>query len=198
MMTTTLTPTQHDLLTAPVRETLASLHRAFEPRLLELLGGRAERADRIRMGEDLSFPPETEALRVDDTWRVRPAPADLARRSVELAGPATTAPQARVARSCGADTWVADLEDALVSTWERLVAAHRAIGDYVRHAGPDLPTLIVRPRGLHLQEDHVRGRRRGRRRVAGRHRPVRRTPGQGSARAGQRALPLPAQAGAPR
>lgn len=151
----TTTPSMDALITVPVREILATVHRDLEPRRRVLLRQRQERADRPSAGDDLGPLKEAASLRADETWQVSAAPADLARRTVELAGPAT-AQQARVVLSSGADTWVADLEDALVPTWEQLRGAHRAIGDYVRHTGPDVPTLIVRPRGLHLEEAHLR------------------------------------------
>ncbi|MBW8173350.1 hypothetical protein K0651_09860 [Ornithinimicrobium sp. Arc0846-15] len=104
---------------------------------------------------ELGQGPATIGIRKDDAWRVQPPPADLVTRRVELAAPATFEDAARVAGS-GADVWVADLEDSLVPTWPWLLEAHEAIADYLSEADQgQRPTLMVRPRGLHLDDVHL-------------------------------------------
>ncbi|MCE0486624.1 aldolase/citrate lyase family protein [Ornithinimicrobium sediminis] len=142
------------LLDERVTQVLAELHRTAEPQRQELLRARKDLAHRVTTGAELGQDPVTRDLREDGSWQVAAPPRDLQRRSVELAG-AATADMAAVARTSGADVWVADLEDALVPTWERLTAAHRTLTDWVQDPAGDLPTLVVRPRGLHLDEAHL-------------------------------------------
>lgn len=146
---------------------LAALHeveRATRDRRTELLEARREVARALHAGLELSQPEETRHIREDDSWQVSPPPADLTHRLVELATPAT--PEAtKGALAASTDVWVADLEDMLVPTQSRLRSAHRVIqqvaGTRTGDPSPGIPTLMVRPRGLHLEEAHleVDGRR---------------------------------------
>ena len=142
------------LVTDEVAEVLVGLHRATEPHRQALLQARKDLAHRVAAGGELGQDQSTRGVREDGSWQVAPAPEDLQVRHVELAG-AATADMAAVARTSGADVWVADLEDSLVPTWERLTAAHRTLTDWVTDPAADLPTLVVRPRGLHLDEGHI-------------------------------------------
>ncbi|WP_298751004.1 malate synthase A [uncultured Serinicoccus sp.] len=147
---TLLEETTAELLRQLVAETAASR--------TALLQARKERSRAVRAGAELAPSPETADLREDDSWRVEPPPPDLTYRLVELATPAS-AEHATAAMASRADVWVADLEDMLVPTPARLVAAHRAIEDVAAtrtgDAQPGVPTLMVRPRGLHLPEAHL-------------------------------------------
>lgn len=145
------------LLDETTLEALRTLERETRADLHELIGARKDLSRRIREGAELEVPAEARSTRDDDAWRVRPHPADLSHRLVELATPATPE-HAKGALASGADVWVADLEDMLVPTQSRLVAAQMVIQDVAgtRHGDPEpgVPTLMVRPRGLHLQEAH--------------------------------------------
>ncbi|WP_066642263.1 aldolase/citrate lyase family protein [Serinicoccus hydrothermalis] len=146
------------LLDAEQLATLTDLERALREPRAALLRGRKEQSRRVRGGAELQTRPETAALRADDTWQVRRPPADLTHRRVELAT-AATAEQAKGALASGADVWVADLEDMLVPTSRRLIAAQEVIlevaGTRTGDPDPGVPTLMVRPRGLHLDEAHL-------------------------------------------
>ncbi|AXH94874.1 aldolase/citrate lyase/malate synthase family protein [Ornithinimicrobium avium] len=137
---------------------LDALERATREERHTLLAARKELARRVRDGADLAQLEETRSIREDTTWQVTPPPADLTHRLVELATPAT-AEAAKAAMAVGTDVWVADLEDMLVPTPARLLAAHRVIEEVAAtrtgDAAPRVPTLMVRPRGLHLPEAHV-------------------------------------------
>ena len=63
------------------------LARRFGPRRRDLLAARAARQVRLDGGERPGFLAETREVRAGD-WRVRPAPADLNDRRVEITGPA--------------------------------------------------------------------------------------------------------------
>ncbi len=156
----------HPLLTPEARAFLADVHRRFEGRRRELLARRVERQRRFDAGERPDFLPETAHIRADD-WRVDPIPfPDLADRRVEITGP-TERKMMINALNSGARCFMADLEDATTPTWENvidghqnLVDAHRGTisltqGDTVYELGRAPATLMVRPRGWHLDEAHV-------------------------------------------
>lgn len=134
---------------------LGTLERETRDERAELLQARKDLARRVRAGEDLDLLPATRTIREDPRWRVAPPPVDLTYRLAELATPAT-AEAAKAALAVRADVWVADLEDGLVPTWSRLLAAHRAIGEVIgSRAANERPVLMVRPRGIHLDEAHL-------------------------------------------
>ncbi len=137
---------------------LYDLERATREGRRSLLAARKDLARSVRDGADLDLPEETRAVREDASWRVAAPPADLTHRLVELATPAT-AEAAKAAMAVGTDVWVADLEDMLVPTPDRLLAAHQVIEEVAAtrtgDTSPRVPTLMVRPRGLHLPEAHV-------------------------------------------
>jgi malate synthase len=101
-------------------------------------------------------------------WRVAPAPKDLDDRRVEITGPAE--PKMMInALNSGASVFMADLEDALSPTWSNVVDGQGALMDAVRRTlafksaegksyrlNDTLATLVVRPRGWHLDEGHVK------------------------------------------
>ncbi len=101
-------------------------------------------------------------------WRVAPAPADLVDRRVEITGP-TERKMAINALNSGARVWLADLEDANTPHWSNVIGGQVNLADAVRRTisftGPDgrdyrlrdgdLATIVVRPRGWHLDERHV-------------------------------------------
>ena len=72
------------------------------------------------------------------------------------------------ALNSGASVFMCCLEDALSPTWGNVVAGHAAVRDATRRTlefsspegksytlGEQLATLVVRPRGWHLEERHV-------------------------------------------
>lgn len=137
---------------------LHQLERSTRAERHQLMEARKEVSRAVREGADLQVPTSTAAARQDDSWRVAPPPADLTYRLVELATPASPE-HATAALASGADVWVADLEDMLVPTQARLLAAHRTIEEVAAtrtgDPKPKVPTLMVRPRGLHLVEGHL-------------------------------------------
>ncbi|WP_122261499.1 malate synthase A [Ornithinimicrobium cerasi] len=146
------------LLDADQLAAVESVERAGREERKSLLNARKEQSRAVLAGAELAQPEETRAIREDPHWRVAPPPADLTYRLVELATPAT-AEAAKGVLATGADVWVADLEDMLVPTQRRLETAHRVISDVAAtrtgDARPGVPTLMVRPRGLHLVEAHA-------------------------------------------
>ncbi|MFI6245426.1 malate synthase A [Streptomyces sp. NPDC051016] len=163
-------PRQEEVLTDAALAFVAELHRRFSPRRAELLARRAERRAEIARTSTLDFLPETAAIRADDSWKVAPSPAALNDRRVEITGP-TDRKMTINALNSGARIWLADFEDASAPTWENvvlgqlnLIDAYRRSIDFTDPASgksyalrPDeeLATVVMRPRGWHLNERHV-------------------------------------------
>jgi malate synthase len=153
-----------DVLTSEAIEFLTLLQREFGGEREELLAARKARAQRLREGELPDFLDETRSVREGD-WRVPPAPADLADRRVEITGP-TDRKMVINALNSGAKVFMTDFEDANSPTWENMVDGQRNLseaidrtirleqGEKVYELNDEVATLLVRPRGWHLEERH--------------------------------------------
>ena len=154
------------VLTPPALEFLAGLQREFGGRRLELLRVRDERQARYEAGESPDFLTETKPVREAD-WKVASIPNDLRDRRVEITGP-TDAKMLINALNSGARVFMADFEDANSPTWSNLIEGQANLTDAIerrlRFTSPDgkeyrlndkVATLLVRPRGWHLDERHV-------------------------------------------
>src|SRR5262249_44468406 len=107
----------HAQILAPeALEFLATLHREFNPRRLELLGQRKVRQQALDEGERPHFLPETASVR-ESVWRVPNVPEDLQNRRVEITGPVDRKMVINALNS-GANCFMADFEDAHSPTWE--------------------------------------------------------------------------------
>jgi malate synthase len=148
---------------------VVELDRRFHDRRDELLARRRARRDEIARTGRLDFLPETRSIREGD-WKVAPAPADLIDRRVEITGP-TDPKMAINALNSGAKVWLADLEDSNTPHWRNVVegqvvlqaVARRTLGftspegkTYALRTDAPLATLVVRPRGWHFDERHLR------------------------------------------
>src|SRR5580765_8314462 len=153
------------ILTPEALGFLADLQATFGSRREALLQARRDRQAAIDAGADLDFDPATADLRAA-AWSVPPAPADFDDRRVEITGPAE--PKMMInALNSGARVFMADLEDALSPTWANVVGGQAALREGVRRtlelSTPDktyrlaeqTATLVVRPRGWHLDEAHL-------------------------------------------
>ncbi|EFE66155.1 malate synthase [Streptomyces viridosporus ATCC 14672] len=163
-------PRQDEVLTDTALAFVAELHRRFTPRRDELLARRAERRAEIARTGTLDFLPETAAVRADDSWRVAPTPDALNDRRVEITGP-TDRRMTVNALNSGAKVWLADFEDASAPTWENVVLGQLNLIDahtrnidftdpgtgksYALRPAEELATVVVRPRGWHLDERHL-------------------------------------------
>ena len=162
-----LEPGYRDILTHEALTFLAGLHRRFEKRRQSLLRYRKERQAELDQGALLMFPHETADIRAGE-WSVRPAPADLQDRRVEITGPVDRKMVVNALNS-GAKCFMADFEDATAPFWSNLVEGQINLRDAVRReidftdeksgkryqVNDDAAVLIVRPRGWHLDERHV-------------------------------------------
>ena len=161
-----LEPGLAEILTAEARRFLTTLARACEPRRQELLARRVERQRRLDAGEQPDFLPETRSVR-EAAWTVAPIPADLADRRVEITGPVDRKMVINALNS-GARVYMADFEDSNAPTWRNNLEGQLNLRDAVRGTieftspegkrytlAPRTATLMVRPRGWHLNEKHV-------------------------------------------
>lgn len=155
------------VLTPEALAFIAGLQREFGPRRLELLNARYERQLRIDAGEKPDFLSETRSIRDDHTWKVAPAPPDLQKRRVEITGP-TDRKMLINALNSGASMFMADFEDANSPTFSNMVEGQANLQEAIDHAitftspegkyyqlNEQVATLLVRPRGWHLDEKHV-------------------------------------------
>ncbi|MEO7239771.1 MAG: malate synthase A [Sphingomicrobium sp.] len=156
-----------DILSPDALEFLADLHERFDDRRRALLDKRSDRQRGYDAGELPDFAAASRDIR-EGEWRVGSIPADLQDRRVEITGP-TNAKMLINALNSGAKVFMADFEDATSPTWDELVQGqvnlrNRWLGrlgftDEVSGKsyaiGEDPAVLMVRPRGLHLDERHV-------------------------------------------
>ncbi|SNQ45667.1 malate synthase A [Frankia canadensis] len=159
-----------EILTPEALDFLIALDGAFAGRRADLLAARRERRARLASGATtLDFLPETRWVRADPSWRVagsEGAPG-LVDRRVEITGP-TERKMTVNALNSGARVWLADFEDATSPTWFNVIAGQLNLLDAIRGrlefttdagkryaVGPNPATIVVRPRGWHLDEAHL-------------------------------------------
>ncbi|ADV66914.1 malate synthase A [Deinococcus maricopensis] len=167
--TQTITTTAHPLaarvLTPDALEFLTALEARFGTRRRHLLDARQERQTRLDAGETPDFLAATRGVR-EGQWRINPLPQDLQDRRVEITGPVDRKMIINALNS-GANVFMADFEDASSPTWDNCVQGQVNLQDAVRRTitldaggktyrlNDQVATLIVRPRGLHLDEKHA-------------------------------------------
>src|SRR3569623_1694705 len=153
------------VLTTEALSLVAKLSRTFEARRQELLVARLALAERLDAGEQLDFPAETADIRKKE-WGIAPLPKALERRRVDLTGPVDRKMVINALNSC-ADSYMADFEDANTPNWNNQIGGQINLIDAVRRTitfeqygkqyrlNDNTATLIMRPRGWHLDEKHV-------------------------------------------
>ena len=161
-------PGQASLLTTEAVAFLAGLHRRFESTRQLRLAARQARQAEFDAGALPDFRADTRAIRESD-WRVAPIPAALLDRRVEITGPVD--PKMVInALNSGANCYMADFEDSTAPTWSNLIQGQHAMRDavagtlafegngkrYALKPEAERAVLLLRPRGWHLDEKHVR------------------------------------------
>jgi malate synthase len=157
-----------EVLTDDALAFVAALHRKFNPTRVARVAERAERRAQLAevpVGASLDFPSETLAVR-EAPWQVAAAPPDLNDRRVEITGPVDRKMMINALNS-GARVFMADLEDSCSPTWENIVDGQRNLMEAVRgtlsldaggkayRLNAQRATLVVRPRGWHMEERHI-------------------------------------------
>jgi malate synthase len=160
-----LGPADGEALSPGAIDFVSRLHRELNPTRLELLGRRHERQAALDAGERPGFLVETADIRESD-WRVAAAPADLRDRRCEITGPVERKMMINALNS-GARIFMADFEDSCSPTWANIVDGQQNVRDAVRRTlsldtseksyrlHDETATLIIRPRGWHLEERHL-------------------------------------------
>jgi len=156
-----------EILTDGALAFLSKLHRLFNSRRKELLQLRKERQLAIDQGQLPGFLPETAGIR-ESTWVIAPMPEDLLDRRVEITGPVDRKMIINALNS-GANVFMADFEDSNSPSWDNNIDGQinlrDAIEGVISYSPPgngkvyklnkEIATLMVRPRGWHLVDDHI-------------------------------------------
>ena len=163
-------PRFNEILTPEALAFLTRLHDQFAGRRHDRLDARMQRRAAIDNGRDLRFLDETRGIRDDASWQVAGPGPGLEDRRVEITGP-TDRKMAVNALNSGAKVWLADQEDATSPTWANVIGGQVTLFDAIRrrleYTSPEgkeyrvtvpehTPTIVMRPRGWHLVEKHLR------------------------------------------
>jgi malate synthase len=160
-----ITPEFAQILTPDALAFVAKLSRSFEARRQQLLAARVERAKKLDAGERPDFLADTLAIRNAD-WSIAPLPEALQCRRVEITGPVDRKMVINALNS-GADAYMSDFEDSNTPNWSNQISGQINLRDAIRRnitleqngknyqLNDKVATLLVRPRGWHLDEKHV-------------------------------------------
>jgi malate synthase len=155
---------EREVLTPDAVAFLIDLENEFGWRRGQILEARQERQRRLDADELPDFLEETAYVRSGE-WTVSPVHPDLADRRVEITGPVDRKMMINALNS-GANVFMADFEDATSPGWDillngqlNLVEAYdrtlELITDEKQYRlNDEIATLVVRPRGWHLDEKH--------------------------------------------
>jgi malate synthase len=150
-----------EVLTDGALALVAKLHEQLDDTRRDLLRRRAERQAELDAGGSLDFVPAPE------DFTVAPVPSALQDRRVEITGP-TSRKMVINALNSGARGFMADFEDSNSPYWDNMVGGQVNLAEAIRRTiehdekgkhyelGEDTAVLLVRPRGLHLPERHLR------------------------------------------
>jgi malate synthase len=149
-----------EILTESALALVGNLHEELDGRRRELLDARRERQRELDEGGTLDFKHAPE------DFTVAPIPPALQDRRVEITGP-TSRKMVINALNSGARGFMADFEDSNSPYWSNMLGGQVNLADAVRgdmeheekgkhyRLEPDHAVLLVRPRGLHLPENHL-------------------------------------------
>jgi len=158
-------------LTPETIKLLTRMHREFEPRRQTLLQNRRALQQKYNGGAVPKYNPQTVAATAD--WKINPIPKDLLRRRVEITGPVNSTKMviqmlSRNPDGHRADSAMLDFEDSMKPTWNNVMAglenlvgasegnlSHEENGKTYSLDPNDMPILMVRVRGLHLDECNI-------------------------------------------
>lgn len=156
-----------EILTPGALEFVRALHYRFNDRRLALLAARKQVQTEIDAGATPDFSAETADVRSGD-WVASPIPSDLQDRRVEITGPVDRKMVINALNS-GAKMFMADFEDSNSPSWDNNIQGQINLRDAIRRTigyaadngkqyslNDDVATLMVRPRGLHLEEKQIK------------------------------------------
>jgi len=147
---------------------IKEIHEKFNDSRLKLVNERKKRQKIIDSGGKLDFLEETKKIR-DTNWKIKNIPKDLLKRQVEITGPPVPKKMLISALNSGADCYMTDFEDSLTPTFDNLIQGQLNIKDAINKKidfvdeknkkeyklNKKTAVLIIRPRGLHLDEKNV-------------------------------------------
>jgi malate synthase len=155
-----------EIFTNDLIDFLIELHQNFNTKRLELLEKREKTQLEFDKGILPKFLFETQEIR-NGNWTCAPLPEDLLDRRVEITGPVDRKMIINALNS-GASTFMADFEDSNSPTWKNCMEGQINLSDAINHRidftseqgksyqlNEEIAVLLVRPRGLHLNEKHV-------------------------------------------
>ncbi len=156
-----------NVLTKEAKTFLIELHEQFNKERLRLVEEREIEQAYFDAGNFPSFLSETKEIREDD-WICAPLPNDLLDRRVEITGPVDRKMVINALNS-GAKMFMADFEDSSAPTIQNVldgqvnlrdavnktISFYNAAKDKTYQLNKKIATLLVRPRGLHLNEKHL-------------------------------------------
>jgi malate synthase len=158
-----------EVLSPRALELLIRLHDALADGRAQALAARRQRQAELSGGAMLDFLHHTRHIRADPSWQVAPPAPGLVDRRVEITGP-TDRKMTINALNSGANVWLADFEDANTPLWSNMIEGQLNLKDaldrtidftsedgkhYELHHDDTLATIVVRPRGWHLDEKHI-------------------------------------------
>jgi len=155
------------ILTVDALAFVVDLQRRFGPRVKQLLAARERAHEGYARGELPTVPDDPQVQHPG--WQVAEVPADLRKRIVEITGPVDRKMIINALNS-GADVFMADFEDSSAPTWSNMILGQLHLRDAVDRTitythptkgkvytlDDDPAVLMVRPRGWHLVESHLR------------------------------------------
>lgn len=156
-----------EILTDEALAFITALHEKFNAKRLELLIDRLAQQTIFDNGNFPEFPIETVDIR-ESNWTAGIIPQDLQDRRVEITGPVDRKMIINALNS-GAKTFMADLEDSTAPSWKNTIEGQKNLIDANKKTisltdsqrnksytlNTDTAVLLVRPRGLHLNERHL-------------------------------------------
>jgi len=174
------TPQAERVLTPEALPVIVALHRALEDERQELLAARKERQAKWDAGDLPGFLPRDEHPESHTDWQVGELPDDLLTRRVEITGPVSDPKMvinmlSRTDDGHRADAAMLDFEDSMKPAWGNVMQGVENVrdaaagtlsfekrdqnGEVVKtyELDPDdMPLMMVRVRGLHLDESNLR------------------------------------------
>jgi malate synthase len=150
-----------EVLTDDALALVSRLHEELDDTRRSLLAARQERQASLDEGGTLEF------VEAPEDFTVAPAPEALKDRRVEITGP-TSRKMVINALNSGACGFMADFEDSNSPYWSNMIGGQVNLADAIRRTiehdekgkhyelGEETAVLLLRPRGLHLPERHLR------------------------------------------
>jgi malate synthase len=165
--TENITSEYQEILSPEAIAFFVKLENKYRKKRKALLEKRKQVQQNIDNGIFPDFLPETKPIR-ESNWKINPVLDDLQDRRVEITGPVDRKMIINALNS-GVKVFMADIEDSNSPTWENIINGQINLKDAVQKTidfkhptknktyklNDEIATLMVRPRGFHLEEKHI-------------------------------------------